>query len=360
MQIALYPSPLVPGDPDHISWFIQDWVQTVASQHPEENFRLLSPDSGKSVLGGALPEFPGKTRWPFAGLRHDLRLKNLLEKQQAQVLLSLDGRCYKNIRIPILLLEPLPEALQLCLKKIAAFGGTPPLVICFSGYSAMELRRRCQVKAAQIRVIEPVPGSLFHPLGLQEKAAVQSQFSQGREYLVCTKSLNSPELLQLLKAFSLLKRKNRTTMKLLLTAPLEEDDPFMQKTLDSFYFSNDVVLPGVLSGESFSRILAASYAMIWPGKACRHSLPLKAAMASGVPSIVPAEGAFQEIAAGAALYPAARSPEAMAEKMELLYKDEHLRDRLVTAALVQASTFSLSASCEKLRSCLKEASGITV
>ena len=131
----------------------------------------------------------------------------------------------------------------------------------------------------------------------------------------------------LLKAFSALKRRLHSNMKLVLAGGITTAGADIPASLTSYKYRNDVVLLKEADEETLSRVVAGAYALIYTSRFDGMAMPVYGALKSQVPVIALDGQVVKEAGGDAVIYTDPESLEDLADKMCLLYKDEELRTR---------------------------------
>ena len=135
--------------------------------------------------------------------------------------------------------------------------------------------------------------------------------------------------MNLLKAFSLFKKRQQTGMKLVFIGRLAWKYESFTASLKTYKYRNDVVLTWYVPEEELVNIIGAAYGMVYPSLFEGFGVPVLEAMKCEVPVITSYGSAMQEIAKEAALYADPAHHTDIADKMMLLYKDENLRKEMI-------------------------------
>src|SRR5690606_25213718 len=105
---------------------------------------------------------------------------------------------------------------------------------------------------------------------------------------------------------------------------------------------------GYMHVDALAEVTAAAYALVYPSLFEGFGIPILEAMSCHVPVIVSNASSMPEVAGEAGLLVDPESPDDIAEKMMMVYKDEQLRQKLIEAAKVQKDKFSWDRSAEAL------------
>ena len=181
--------------------------------------------------------------------------------------------------------------------------------------------------------------------------AVKEKFTGGNDYFICPANASSAgHMMSLLKAFSLFKKRQRSSMKLVLLL-----NNIVEKGLipdfENYKYRNDVVI--VTAGEkTASALIPHAYALIWlnrysPAKeafrAIRHQVP-----------VIAADTNINRDLFGNAVLFSAISPESLTEQMQLLYKDETAKNNMAALAHVFIQKYDAAGAAEALYLGLRE------
>lgn len=147
-------------------------------------------------------------------------------------------------------------------------------------------------------------------------------------------------LLNLLKAFSLFKKWQKSNMKLLVAGRMAWQYEDLLEKIKTYKYREDLVLLGALEEAQLTRITASAYALVYPSFFEGFGMPIVEAMQSGVPVIASNTSSMPELGSDAALYADPNDPDAMAKQMLLLYKDEKLRNFQIEKGLDRAQDFN--------------------
>jgi glycosyltransferase involved in cell wall biosynthesis len=129
-------------------------------------------------------------------------------------------------------------------------------------------------------------------------------------------------------------------MKLVFTGRLAwKYEDFLEK-LKTYKYRDDIVLTGYLSEDKLSLITSAAYASVYMSLYEGFGLPIVEAMQSGVPVITSNIASMPEVGSDAVLYADPNNPKTIAEQMQLLYKDEKLRQFQIEKGLERAKNYS--------------------
>ncbi|MDE3211981.1 MAG: glycosyltransferase family 4 protein [Bacteroidota bacterium] len=320
-------------------------VSLWAASHPEHRFILLvahqpspSINAGEAVETLAVGDLPSGPARRY--LWYQIKLPGILKKIGADFYLGLEIPAL-NSRVPqIVFLGDLrgfhhPESFSrasLLFYKSSLKRGLPRAggVLTLSPSLQREIVTRFTLDPARVHYIPGIIGPEFRPLEHGEREEAKAQYGEGHEYFVYTGPLGMDQnLIGLLKAFSIFKKRQKSGMKLVLAGPPGYRHPAFLKELSLYKYRGEVrVEPDLPLGE-LARVTAGAYAMVYPAREEGFPFWALSAMRSGVPVVVAAGQGTQEQLGDAALYFDPTSVTQMAEGMMQLYRDEGFRTALI-------------------------------
>ena len=172
---------------------------------------------------------------------------------------------------------------------------------------------------------------LYKPLEWEQREAVKKAFTGGAEYFLVTGSMHPRNnIIPVLKAFSALKKRQRSNIRLVLAGSVTAAGADIATALQSYKFRQDVVNVENADEDTLARLTGGAYALVYPSRFEGLALPIYAAHRCEVPVIALDSLAAREAGGDTVLYADPASLDDLSEKMSLLYKDEQLRGRLLT------------------------------
>ena len=372
MKIAVNTRFLLKEYLEGYGYFIYETFKRITAAHPEHEFififdrpydqRFVFGSNAKAVVTGPPARHP--LLWK---LWYDIKIPALLRKYKADVFVSCDGFCSLGTKVPQCLMvhdlaflhypSLIPKSHLLYYKRY-----TPKMlakakaITTASAFSKNDIIDQYVVSADKINVVYNAAKEIFLPLTDEEKQATKAKYTGGKEYFIYAGAIHPRKnLVNLLKAFSLFKKRQQSSMKLVLTGRLAWKYDSFVKNLKTYKYRDDVVMTGYVGEEEIKKLIGSAYAMVYPSLFEGFGVPVLEAMQSDVPVITSLNSSMQEIAKEAALYADPESPADIAEKMMLLYKDEKLRSQLIEKGRVTGKQYSWEQSAEHLWQSIEKA-----
>lgn len=352
--------------------FTKEICQRLVAAHPQHHFHFIFDRPfdptflfAENVTGHVLPPVVRHPlQWKYW---YDIKVPLLLKKLKADVFFSPDGQCSLSTGVPqVMAVHDLgflhhPDAykkshVQYLKHYMPRFIRKAKAVITVSHFSKQDIIAQYKTSEEKIAVAYNGVREIFKPVGYDEQAVVKEKHTGGFEYFLYAGAIHPRKnLINLLKAFSVLKRRLQSSMKLVLAGRLAwKNDEFLE-LLKTYKYRDDVVLTGYLPEEELAKLMASAYAVVYPSLFEGFGLPVAEAMRCGVPALTSAASAMEEISGGAALLFDPQNVDDMADKLMRIYKDEEGRKGLVQKGLAVAERFSWERAAEGIGEALVEA-----
>ena len=346
MVVAVNTRFLIKDKLEGYGYFTKEVFRIMALSHPEHQFYFLfdRPFEEEFIFSdnirGIIVSPPA--RHPFLWKYwYDIRIPSILKKIRADVFISPDGFISLSTGIPqCLVVHDLgflhyPEAYKkshlFFLKRyLPKYLEKANSIATVSKFSKDDIACRYRVNSGRIDIVYSAPKKIFHPVTVDEKVSAKEKFTAGAEYFIYVGAIQPRKnLVNLLKAFSIFKKRQKSNMKLVLAGRMAWKNEEFSGLLKTYKYRNDVVLTGYLEEELLVQLLASAYALVYPSYFEGFGVPVLEAMQCDVPVVTSKDSSMQEIGEDAALYFDPADFNDMAEKMMLVYKDEDLRKKLI-------------------------------
>jgi len=289
--------------------------------------------------------------------RFNYKIPAILRKYKADVFLSMEGNCSLRTVIPqCLLISDLgflqsPQSIKksqarFYKKYTAAFLAKAKVIATVSEYSKKSLTDQYKIAAENIAVVHPGIDEVFKPLDWEEQEIVKEKYAEGKAFFLCSENGN---LINLLKAFSFFKKRQKSNMMLLITANTNEN---FKKEFKTYKLRDEVKLLEDLDKAELAKITASAYAMVYPVLYDDIALPALQALQCQVPLVTSDAGPLPSIFGKAALYVNPESFEDIAQKMMLVFKDEDRAKKLVKAGNEMMQQYQLDKNAGLLMECI--------
>jgi len=365
MRIAVNTRLLLKGKLEGIGWFTYQTLERIVKAHPEHEFFFFFDRTYDSQFVFAPNVKPivvhPQARHPVLFyLWFEWSLPHLLRKYKIDLFLSPDSQMSLSTKVPTCLVihdlafEHYPEHFKLSHKLYwrhytPLFAKKAKRIATVSTYSKEDISKTYGIAPDKIDVVYNGAHKEYHPLEFETRETIKKQYAQGCEYFVFAGALHPRKnIVNLLKAFILFKKRQYTNMKLVIVGRPAWKYEEVEEMRAEMPYREDVMWVGYMNVDELSKVIGAAYAMVYASFFEGFGIPILEALQCEVPAIVSNTSSMPEVAGDAALLVDPNDPQDIADKMHLLYKDENLRKRLIDNARVQASKFAWDATAGKL------------
>lgn len=353
MIIAVNSRFLREAQPDGLGNFITECFSRLAIKYPQHQFIYIfnkpidnSLNFSKNVtVVTAGPEIKNTLLLQY---RLNYKIPALLRKYKAEVFVCMDGMCSLRTKIPqCMLVHDLSflqypglikkSQVQFLKKFTTRFLAKAKSIITVSQFHRSLIIDQFKTEIGRIDTIYPGINKIFGPVSFEEREVTKEKYAAGKEYFLSIGSTDlSGNLVNLLKAFSFFKKRQKSNMMLLIAGKAGEQ---FKQELRTFKFRNEVKLLEDLSDEETAKLTAAAYAMVHPVFYDAFATAPLEAMQCKVPLLCSNTGTLTEFFGDAALYFNPDDFKDMAEKMMLVFKDEDMAKELVKAGEIQCRRY---------------------
>ncbi len=304
------------------------------------------------------PSLPENIQWQtfvpaslFSGLKqnkgyNDFIAKIIKANKDALWMTNLPGHIIPKIPNQVFIASNL-EFLQhpqgfdkkkLTIKKLTGALQNAVKIITPSLHYQSILQNDFKIDESKIQVVFAKPSEITKPLPWEEKEVIKKKYTGGKEYFICCiNDLKKFELIHLLKAFSIFKKWQQSSMQLVIlhNEKAGAEGPFSK--IETYKYKNDIVTANVEEREKLS-LIAAAYSCLHP--VIFENIPYTIINAAhcNVPVIATELPVIKEFAENAALYIPPKNTDILAQQMILLYKDEALKRRYVEKMKMQLAS----------------------
>jgi glycosyltransferase involved in cell wall biosynthesis len=371
MIIAVNTRFLLKDQLEGYGYFIFETFRRITALHPEHKFififdrpfdrRFIFSENITPVVSGPPARHP--LLWKYW---YDVKIPRLLKKYKADLFVSPDGYCSLNTKIPQCMVvhdlaflhfpSHAKKSHLFYLKKYTPkFLEKAKTIATVSEFSKRDILDQYKIDPQKINVVYSAAKEKFAAVSEETKTETKIKYSSGHEYFLYVGAIHPRKnLLNLLKAFSVFKKRLKSNFKLILVGRLAwKYDQFLEK-LKTYKYRDDVIMPGYIDEEDVVKLTASAYAVVYPSLWEGFGVPVLEAMNCNVPVLTSANSSMQEIASEAALYFDPTNHEDIAEKMMRIYKDEMLRNQLIEKGKSVTKNFSWDKTAALLWDCIQK------
>lgn len=307
--------------------FIYETFKRITAEHLQHSFIFISdkPLDPSFNFSENVTEVIVKPQ--KISLLNDLKSSSLLKKFKADVFVT----------AKFLSQTIVPQCLIAFDKLAGRSLNKAQVIVTASEFSKKEIVEKYKIDRGKVDVVYKGVDEISHPVIFEQKESIKEKYAAGNEYFLYTGTiLSGNNLLNLLKAFSIFKKMQKSNMQLLIATKTKPSAEFSE-TLRLFKFKDQVQIVDVDVNE-LAAITSSAYAFIYPF--AQGYVNALQAMRSGIPILASNAGYMSEICGDAALYFDHNDHKKIADKMMLVHKDESLRQQLIEKGREQVKKYS--------------------
>ena len=231
-------------------------------------------------------------------------------------------------------------------------------VVTISEYSKNDIADTYKIPLNKIDNVSCGVKENFYPLIDNSKQITRDRYTKGAEYFFFIGSMHPRKnIVRLLQAFELFKKKSNAPIKLVLAGNIFWGDESVQAIISIMNAKDDIVFTGRISDGELVNLLGSAFALTFVPTFEGFGLPIVEAFQSDVPVICSSTTSMPEVAGNAALMVDPFSVEDIAEKMTQLWNNQFLRKELIEKGRLQKNLFTWKRTSELLfesiRNCIK-------
>ena len=332
-------------------FFFDDCIVKIINDHPEHSFFLIADihaykflSSKNVVFIDSAPISKNIILWK---IWYGYKLPAILKKYKAAVFINMDPICSLKTQVPQCVLLPdlaFPDHVSFFKKNIPAFLEKATSIITFSNCIKNEIcKQYASLAAEKITVI--YNGVNENILQKNEIENTKEKYAEGKEYFLFAGDITTQQyLVNLLKAFSFFKKRQKSNMQLIIATKAFLRNNTFTKSLKTYKYRDDVKLVVDLQEEELSKLTHAAYVFIYALQQTGFYIPILKAMQKEVPVIAGFSPILAEVCEDAVLYTDPAVFENIADKMMILFKDEGKRLELINKGKKLAEKYPLAVS----------------
>ena len=226
-------------------------------------------------------------------------------------------------------------------------------ITTISQNAKMEINKYLNVPKEKISVIYPAPQfKKEEDISEHSENQIKQKFNLERDYLLYIGQIGMKKnLMTLIDAYNLLRKREAITLPLLLVGPRYylSDAGKIFSAIENLGLQDYVRYLGAIEKAELRTILKNATMLLFPSVHEGFGIPLVEAMQLGVPVISSNTSAMPEVLAGAGVMVSDfLSPEAWAEKINELIQYPELRQEMIEKGLIRSNIFSWDVSAQKL------------
>jgi glycosyltransferase involved in cell wall biosynthesis len=365
MKIAVNTRLLLEGKLEGIGWFTLETMKRITSAHKEHEFLFFfdRPFSNKYIFSDNIRPLVlhPQARHPFLYyLYFEHAVSGALKKYKADYFISTDGFISLNTDVKTLDVihdinfEHRPQDLPFMARKyyqryFPKFAQKASRIATVSEYSRQDIIETYKIDPAKIDVVYNGCNEIYGPVDVATQTRIRNKYAGGHQYFLYVGSMHARKnIVHLLKAFEAFKTSSYSDMKLLLVGQYMWGDDEISQTLQQISAKNDVYFLGRIISTELKEIIASAFALTYVPYYEGFGIPILEGFYSDIPVITSNVTSMPEVAGEAALYADPHSIDSISDAMVGLFKDPHLRKKLIETGRIQREKFTWNKTADKL------------
>lgn len=371
MKIAVNTRFLLKDKLEGIGWFTHETLSRIVKQHPEHEFiflfdRPFDPSFVYADNVKPIKVFP-PTRHPYLWYWwFEKRLPKILRKEKADHFLSQDGYLSLRSKVPTTLVihdlafEHYPHIHSslvgnYCRKYTRKFAHRAERIVTVSNYTKQDIIKQYGVDEQKIDVVYNGMNSVYQPVSGERQEMVRQKYSSGCEYFVYVGSIHPRKNIgNLLQAYDQFRGTCDETIKMIIAGAKGWQTSETENIYRNMVYKEDVLFTGRVPTEELSEIVGSALALTYVPYFEGFGIPILEAMACDTPVITSNVTSMPEVAGDAALLVDPFSIDSISNAMTTIYKDQGLRNDLLTKGKNNIKRYSWDKSADDLWEALKK------
>lgn len=209
-------------------------------------------------------------------------------------------------------------------------------IVVFSLYTKKELLKFFPEAEARIELQKLAAREGFVPIDEDARDVARYQFTQGDAYFLYRGPIHpAASLINLLKGFSIFKKKMGSNMRLAICGPRGSYSTDFLASIETYKYREDVVFIGPITDSEETALISSAYALVHPCRWERFGIPVVDAMKAGVAVLCVQDSVMSEYCGMAGMYFNENDPADIGEKLCRIYKEEPMREQMIGTGLLR-------------------------
>jgi glycosyltransferase involved in cell wall biosynthesis len=369
MNIAVNTRQLRVDDTEGKADLILNCFSILAEKYPQHRFIYIFDqafDQKFITSENIIPVVAGREARTSLRLQYwfNYKVPAVLKKYKADVFVSMDGICSLRTRVPqCLFIHDLSfiqspqfwaKSKSRFYKKFTSkFLAKANIIAAISESMKADIIKQYDIAPEKVSLVYKSAAPIFRPIGEKEKENIKAKYTDGKEYFLYAGPVDpGKNLLNLLKAFSFFKKRQKSSMQLLIAGKAIFGYSQFTNDLATFKFRDEVKWLDDLSESQYAEVMAAAHTVVYPVFVEGRNAIVMEAMQCGVPVVISNAVKLPESLTDAVLYADPGNFLDIADKMMLLFKDEDKRSQLIKVGKTVVQEISPAKTADMLWDCI--------
>lgn len=365
MEIVVNTRLLIKNKLEGIGWFSFETLKRITNAHPEHHFiflfdrdfdeEFIFSDNVTPLILSPPARHPILFYWWF-----EFSVGSFLNKFKPDLFLSPDGylslraNCKQLAVIHDINFEHHPKDLSWMVRNyyrrfFPKFARKATRIATVSEFSKKDLVDCYGINPKNIDVVYNGCNEAYTPINKELQEKTKARFSKGCDYFLFVGSLQPRKnISRLFQAFDAFKTAEKNDVKLVIVGEKYRWTAEIKNTYLEMKFKDDVIFTGRLYTTDLHHVIGSALAMTYIPYFEGFGIPILEAMNCDTPVITSDVTSMPEVAGDAALLVSPFSVESISKAMIYLYKDEDMRNTLISKGRKRRADFSWEKTSDAL------------
>jgi glycosyltransferase involved in cell wall biosynthesis len=337
--------------------FVKEITTIWIEENPDYQFVLITDNDNHGIIDKqnnvkvVKVGLPAKTPALWK-LWYNVSVPLALKKYKPDVFVSPDAMCSTTLGIPQVIVvhdvsylhlpNMFPKThLRFFKNNIPQMLQKAKAIATVSEHAKLDIATQYTIDLQKISVVYSGIKPDYQPLAYNEIQATRDLYSNGLPYFIHIGTITPRKnIVNLLKAFSLFKQRQQSSLKLVLAGGIANSYKAFKELLAHYKYASDVIHIENATDAVLQQLLGAAYALVYPSLYEGFGVPPLEAMQAGVPAIVASSASIPEICGEAALYIDAEDVQSIYEGLKEIYVHEDLKEKLVRQGIIHCKQYT--------------------
>lgn len=256
-----------------------------------------------------------------------IKINRAINKSNYDLIISINTINQSAKKRQICLFTPLATQLKLNNKYV----NPSTDFIIFSELDKAHLPHSVEKLNCIIHQVNPYSILANISLSFEEAMQIKDGYADGREYFLYDgNSADTNDIIDILKSFSIFKKWQSSSMKLLILLDDLKARSLLQTKIENYKYKDDVVLIADKSNDIISKLIIATYCFIAYSSNTQFPVLISYAIKNKISVICSDDNFYREHFQDTIMYAEKKNINSLADKMKAIYRDENLKKDLQT------------------------------
>ncbi len=365
MEIVVNTRLLIKNKLEGIGWFTYETLKRITNNHPEHHFiflfdrdfddEFIFSDNVTPLILSPQARHPFLFYWWF-----EFSVASFLNKYKPDLFISPDGylslkaKCKQLAVIHDINFEHHPKDVSWMVRKyytrfFPKFAKKASRIATVSEFSKNDIVNCYKINPSSIDVVFNGCNQSYTAISKDVQLSTKQKITEGNDYFLFVGALQPRKnISRLFEAFDKFKKKEKSTVKLVIVGEKYRWTSDIKKTYINMKFKEDVIFTGRLETKDLHHVIASAVAMTYIPYFEGFGIPILEAMNCDTPVITSNITSMPEVAGDAALLVDPYSIDSISNAMMYLYKDDDMRNALIEKGKKRKLDFSWDKTAEAL------------